>query len=87
MTIGKNIQLIIKKYFIMHEPEVDDTWGPSAALPAVGAVLQYGVRKDEEKAARQLKSEPKTASKWMVSAQISRGAEDDVEYQHHVHTL
>ncbi len=49
--------------------------------------MQNGLRKDNEKVARQLKSEPKTVSKRMVSTEISRGAEDDVEYQHHFHTL
>ncbi|KAL8907655.1 MAG: hypothetical protein Q9171_005771 [Xanthocarpia ochracea] len=63
--VSKVIQLTIEKYFIMHDPEVDDTWGPSAALIAVRAEMQNGVRKDNERVARQLKSlaESSTASK------------------------
>ncbi|KAL8927190.1 MAG: hypothetical protein Q9172_001450 [Xanthocarpia lactea] len=40
IKVSKMIQLTIEKYFIRHDPEVDDTWGPSTALLAVRAEMQ-----------------------------------------------
>ncbi len=56
IKVSKIIRLTIEKYFIMHDPEGDDTWGPSDALIAARAGMQKGVRKDNERVASQLKS-------------------------------
>ncbi|KAL8881320.1 MAG: hypothetical protein Q9198_001458 [Flavoplaca austrocitrina] len=81
IKLSNIIQLTIEKYFIMHDPVVDDTWGPSDALVAARAEMQSDASKANEKVARQLKSESKTTSKRMASTEVPRGAEADVENQ------
>ncbi len=77
-AIPKSLPICLR---LRHDPVVDDTWVPNAALMVVRAEMYDEVRKDNEKVARQLKSESKIASKRIASTEVPRGAEDDVKNQ------